>query len=489
MSIAQHDFDRTVEASKIKLAESRNEKEPIETGENSEQVESDLDGIEIPEPEHPGAFPIPLSCRESFIVRLGLDMARVTEMPEATAVITALGAFSGIVSMAFCTGYTDGQRLPLGLYTVAEQPPATAKSRLLNSFATPWLKRVKQYNTKRAEEAEHASEEGNKVEPRLLPMPFSNATPEAMEQVMAKAACGHFWLQSAEQGAIRQLFGDGVKDRPKNFDLALKGFNGEFHSNARVTREKLQKEVYGAVTVLAQAGSIRTILTNSDGDGLAERFLFVAEPHKLGRRMHDSRHADPEVQTMFSDSLDAVLTHYQTIPDGKRGDLDALHYLSFSDEGHELIRQHKIRIETKLAQHVDNGEMIMAAILSKSDMQAMKLSAVMYLSDCLAHGKPYSARIPDEYLEAGLELVMAVTEHIESVLVSMERIGPEAAREAIRRQFDKRGERTIRDVVQNVKKVKPFRDNPEPSTYARRIIVGMVNRGDLLHVGNKLLLG
>ncbi|MGJ7459443.1 DUF3987 domain-containing protein [Halomonas sp. RA08-2] len=455
-----------------------------------EQVAAELDALNIEEPERPGAFTIPESCRGFFIVRAGLDMARVTEIPEATAVITALGAFSGIASMAFSTGYADGNRLPLGLYTVAEQPPATAKSRLLNSFATPWLKDLRGYNAQQAEDSEsEESEDGKGSKPEMLPYPFSNATPEAMEQAMELSNTGHFWLQSAEQGAIRMLFGDGVKDRPKNFDLALKGFNGEFHASARVTRKKLQKEVYGAITVLAQAGSIRTILANSDGDGLAERFLYVAEPHNLGRRTHEGRVPDPFIKADYENALERVLTHYQTIQQGKRGDLDSLHYLGFSDNAHEMLRQHRIRIEGRLAQHADNGEMVMTAILGKSDMQAMKLAAVMYLGDSLALGKPYAARIPDEYLTAGLELALTIAAHVESVLVSLDKIGPEAARDAIRRQFDKRAERTIREVVQNVKKVKPFRDNPSPSGYAKRIITGMVNRGDLLQVGNKLQLG
>lgn len=444
-----------------------------------------------PESERPGAFPIPESCRESFIVKMGMDMARVTEMPEATAVMTALGAFSGIASMSFATGYSDGQRLPLGLYIVGEQPPATAKSRLLNSFVTPWLKALRKYNAHAVEEAEQASEDGEKVKPKTLVYPFANATPEAMEQAMTEAGTGHFWLQSAEQGAIRMLFGDGVKDRPKNFDLALKGFNGEFHASARVTRSKLEREVYGAITVLAQAGSIRTILANSDGDGLAERFMFVAEPHNLGSRKHEYPTPCESLREGFMRAISATVEHLKAIPDSERGELDGLKYVGLSADAHRMIRDHKRRIEPKLAHHADNGDMAMTAMLGKSDIQAMKLAAVMYLSDCLSSGKPYLATVPDEYLTAALELVEANLAHIEKVLVSMDKMGPEAAREVIRRQFDRKDKRTVRDILQNVKKVKPFKDNAKPNQYARRVIDGMINRGDLVHdpIGKTLQLG
>lgn len=446
---------------------------------------------QAPEPERPGAFPIPESCKGSFAVRMGLDMARVTEMPEATSVMTALGAFSGIVSMAFTTGYNDGQRLPLGLYVVGEQPPATAKSRLLNSFVTPWLLALRRYNAEAIDLAELASEDGEKVKPKTLVYPFSNATPEAMEQAMTEAGTGHFWLQSAEQGAIRMLFGDGVKDRPKNFDLALKGFNGEFHASARVTRKQLEREVYGSITVLAQAGSIRTILANSDGDGLAERFLCVAEPHNLGSRKHENPDPCGQLKEGFARAIQGTVEHMKAIPEGERGELDGLKYIGFSSDAHRVLRDHKRRIEPRLAHHADNGDMTMTAMLGKSDIQAMKLAAVMYLSDCLAAAQPYLMQVPDSYLAAALELVEANLAHIEQVLVSMDKMGPEAAREAIRRQFDRKDKRTVRDILQNVKKVKPFKDNAKPSQYARRIIDGMINRGDLIHdpIAKTLSLG
>lgn len=439
------------------------------------------------EPSRPGVVRIPDSCRDMFVVRHGLDLARVTEMPEATAVMTALGAFSGIAGAAFATGYPDGQRLPLGLYVVAEQPPATAKSRLLNSLVTPWMKLIKRFNAEQLAAAEEAAEVGEKVAPQTMVFPFSNATPEAMEQAMATAGTGHFFLQSAEQGSIRLLFGDGVRDRPKNFDLALKGFNGEFHASARVSRQKLEREVFGGITVLAQSGSIRTILANSDGDGLAERFLHIAEPHNLGRRTHAHQDPDNELRASYERSMSAVMDGYRTLTD--QGDLDSLHYVGLTPSGREMLRQHKIRNEGRIAHHADNGEMVMTAFIGKADIQAMKVAATLYLGDCLSAGRPYRAEVPDTYVAAGLELVDELLAHVEQVMVSLDKIGPEAAREAVRRQFDKKDVRTMRELTQNLKKVKPFKDNPQPIQYVRRIVTGMINRGDLTAIGKELRLG
>lgn len=443
------------------------------------------------EPARPGDFIIPQSCKGSFVVQLGAEIARVTEMPESTVVMTTMAALSGILSTTYTTGYPDGARLPIGMNVVAEQPPGAAKSRALNKIIKPWLKSVKQYNAKETERVEAANEEneGEQEKPFYITYPISNATPEAVEQVMTKANTGHFFLQSAEQGLVKILFGDGQKDRPKNFDLALKGFNGEFHAGCRVTRDKIEREVYGAVVCFAQAGSIKTILNNSDGDGLAERFIHIAEPHRLGQRTHDTGPMSEWMEHEYQALISQVLMDFQGIDE--KGDLDSLKYLGFSSKANGIIQKYKIRLEPKMQLHADNGENSMTAFLAKADIQARKMAAVMYLSDCLSAGKPRLATIPDDYLNAAIELTDAALGHIEQVLTSLERMGPDAAKAAIYRQFDRKDGRTARELKQNLKKVKPFKDHATPYAYIERIIKGMVNRGDLIYdpADKKLRLG
>lgn len=438
----------------------------------------------------PGEFDVPDSCKESFVVQLGAEIARVTEMPESTVIMTTMAALSGILSTTYTTGYPDGTRLPIGLNVVAEQPPGAAKSRALNKVIKPWLKAIKRYNGKQAEKAKAESDEtGEEVKPFYIPYPISNATPEAVEQTMTEAGTGHFFLQSAEQGLVKILFGEGQKDRPKNFDLALKGFNGEFHAGVRVTRKKIEREVYGAVVCFAQAGSIKTILNNSDGDGLAERFLHIAEPHRLGQRTHNAGNLNEWMEQEYIALLDQLLMDFDQLQE--KGDLDGLRYLGFSSEAMEVIRQFKIKLEPKMQLHADNGENSMTAFLAKADIQARKIAAVMYLSDCLSKCKPFLATIPDHYLNAAIELTEAALDHVEQVLTSLERMGPDAAKAAIYRQFDRKDGRTARELKQNLKKVKPFKDHATPNGYIERIIKGMVNRGELIFdpTDKKLRLG
>ena len=438
----------------------------------------------------PGEFAVPDSCKESFVVQFGAEIARVTEMPESTVIMTTMAALSGILSTTYTTGYPDGTRLPIGFNVVAEQPPGAAKSRALNKVIKPWLKAIKRYNGKQAEKAKAESDEtGEEVKPFYIPYPISNATPEAVEQTMTEAGTGHFFLQSAEQGLVKILFGEGQKDRPKNFDLALKGFNGEFHAGVRVTRKKIEREVYGAVVCFAQAGSIKTILNNSDGDGLAERFLHIAEPHRLGQRTHNAGNLNEWMEQEYTALLDQLLMDFDQLQE--KGDLDGLRYLGFSSEAMEVIRQFKIKLEPKMQLHADNGENSMTAFLAKADIQARKIAAVMYLSDCLSKCKPFMATIPDHYLNAAIELTEAALGHVEQVLTSLERMGPDAAKAAIYRQFDRKDGRTARELKQNLKKVKPFKDHATPNGYIERIIKGMVNRGELIFdpTDKKLRLG
>lgn len=438
----------------------------------------------------PGEFAVPDSCKESFVVQFGAEIARVTEMPESTVIMTTMAALSGILSTTYTTGYPDGTRLPIGLNVVAEQPPGAAKSRALNKVIKPWLKAIKRYNGKQAEKAKAESDEtGEEVKPFYIPYPISNATPEAVEQTMTEAGTGHFFLQSAEQGLVKILFGEGQKDRPKNFDLALKGFNGEFHAGVRVTRKKIEREVYGAVVCFAQAGSIKTILNNSDGDGLAERFLHIAEPHRLGQRTHNAGNLNEWMEQEYTALLDQLLMDFDQLQE--KGDLDGLRYLGFSSEAMEVIRQFKIKLEPKMQLHADNGENSMTAFLAKADIQARKIAAVMYLSDCLSKCKPFLTTIPDHYLNASIELTEAALGHVEQVLTSLERMGPDAAKAAIYRQFDRKDGRTARELKQNLKKVKPFKDHATPNGYIERIIKGMVNRGELIFdpTDEKLRLG
>lgn len=203
------------------------------------------------------------------LVAFSADIARAFQFPVNTAMLTVMGVFSGYAGLKYCVQYPNQHRLPIGLYVVGEQPPAAAKSSVLNMATRPCLLAIKALNDSRREAA-------TDDEPaKLIKILGTNTTPEALESDHAKVNDGYFSLASAEQGLSDVLLGL-TSDRKSDNDLLLKGFNGEWHSASRVTRQGYQGIVHGAVTLLAQSGSIDTILAKSHGTGIAERFLMLS---------------------------------------------------------------------------------------------------------------------------------------------------------------------------------------------------------------------
>lgn len=161
------------------------------------------------------------------------DLAKACDLPVNTAFMVGLGALSGVVSRAYAVAYPDGSPLPTGLYLIACQPPATAKTRLLKSFQHPVFRAEKEARAEWLKECEQCREE-EKPEP-VAPAPIfaTNATPEALDKQLSQTR-GFFALASTEQGLLRSLQRIGGENQKADEDLILKGFNGEFHSSHRV---------------------------------------------------------------------------------------------------------------------------------------------------------------------------------------------------------------------------------------------------------------
>ena len=56
------------------------------------------------------------------------------------------------------------------------------------------------------------------------------------------------------------------------------------HSSSRVTRAGYSGEVFGTIVLISQPETAAKIIGNSNGMGIAERFLFANEESLLGKR-------------------------------------------------------------------------------------------------------------------------------------------------------------------------------------------------------------
>ena len=69
---------------------------------------------------------------------LANEVATEAHLPVNTVLIAGLSVFSSIACRKYCVSYESGGMLPIGLYSVLEQPSGTGKSRALKVFQKPF---------------------------------------------------------------------------------------------------------------------------------------------------------------------------------------------------------------------------------------------------------------------------------------------------------------------------------------------------------------
>ncbi|TCN87876.1 DUF3987 domain-containing protein [Shewanella fodinae] len=410
------------------------------------------------------------------LVTFGADVARAYQFPTNTAILTVMGIFSGYAGLKYCVQYPNQERLPMGLYVVAEQPPAAAKSSVLHTATMPCLKAIKRLNDSRLA---NATEEEPARAIRIL---GSNTTPEALESDHAKVNEGYFSLASAEQGLSDVLLGL-TTDRKADSDLILKGFNGEWHSASRVTRQGYQGIVHGAVTLLAQSGSIDTILAKSNGTGIAERFLMLSEPTLLGKRRFGKakpNFVDRELKANYAKAVDNIgdwmlaNNHYPL--------LEHLVSLEIEQQGWLAIADKQQEIEPQLADGELYSHGVLRGIFGKIDMQVMKLAATLHIADCLMTDKAVGGFIPYSVVKVAIDMAEALAANVRLILEEKGIIGKSAECEAILRVFEKGGTKTERDIIQSRSRVAPFKTmTGNRSDAIRAAIATCINEGSLTY--------
>lgn len=80
--------------------------------------------------------------------KLANDVAIEAHLPANTVLIAGLSVFSSIACRKYCVSYESGGTLPIGLYSVLEQPSGTGKSRALKVFQKPFKAIQKRVQTK-----------------------------------------------------------------------------------------------------------------------------------------------------------------------------------------------------------------------------------------------------------------------------------------------------------------------------------------------------
>ena len=417
---------------------------------------------------------------------LSESIAVATDIPVNSIFLTGMGIVSSVASRCYVVDYQHAGSVSIGLYTIVEQPSGASKSRSLTAFQKPIFEREKAFRDYRDGEIKRLealkmspgvnSETGlpnttddldERIEALKNRPPFflSNTTSEAIEASLDKSN-GYFSLASAEQGLLNTLFGltyssggdmDGSKPPKNNNDLVLKGFNREYFSSARVTRTGFNGVVTGSVSVFAQEGAVDTILNCSNGTGLAERFLLLAEGHSLGHRdMMVDKRIDPKLLDNYKHIIEPLCN--MAIPTDNPTSEEPLH-LRISEEGWFLIRTYRQHIEKELRGDGLYSSETLRGTAAKVDINIMKVAANIHLTDSSnIFGIGIDSTVSNDAVKSAIGVVDELLTANRSMSIDKNFIGEGAEHDAILTWFERRGgrDKTTYEICQAMKRLKPF---------------------------------
>ncbi len=412
-----------------------------------------------------------------LLKRLSKQVSAVTQLPVSTVFIMGLAVFSSVALRAHRVLYQDGKPLPIGLFVVAEQPSGTGKSRCLNVFQQPFVKALKDatksIDRKRVAENLKDDSVGLVRRPHLF---ITNATSEGLEKTL-DVTNGCFSAVSSEQGLFDSLLGLSYNTGANNNDLVLNGFDGGYVSSCRVTRQGYSGEVIGSVVCFAQQGSIEKVLNSSNGTGLSERFIMVAEPHTLGKRDHTQLPIEDE---NLNERYSEKCSFAKDILENPKA-FSNFTNLRISESGHTHIAEYRNKIEPHLADGGKFSHISLRGAASKINMQIMKIAANLHLLSESAANET----IADEYVITAIGIANELLEANLKLCVTKDIIGANAEFRAVLNYLtSNNGMKSKRDILNSLRKTKPFKDfTGNKSNLIKETLHKMVKQGLLTKLG------
>lgn len=397
---------------------------------------------------------INIHLEDTIIGMVAKEVSVNRQFPLETATLTALAVASHAVGMTYCCAYRDGQRLPIGLYALSEQPPGTAKTSVLNYFMSGIYdalmhinaERIKLLNmikrSARDKKGEMTEQEEKDVENNQpITAPLTDITPEALDAVLGRQN-GWFQAASTEQALVNVLVGGLYSDKPaSNFDLVLKGFNGEWHSSSRIGRAGYSGFPHGGIVVISQDGVIDTILSRSDGTGLSERCLMLTEGNMFGYRSRQNSKRNSTAKLDFSNRITSIV---KRLVNNESMALNDLRPLKFTDEAMDFIDEQMDQVEYMLKDGGEYSSNMFRGMWSKMDIQIMKVAATIHALSYPA-GKEIDQMIDTESVALATCVVKVILMGIVDICENKGFLGKSVEREKLEEYVDKKP-RTLRDI-------------------------------------------
>lgn len=425
------------------------------------------------------------SVDDSHVLKqLSISISRATFLPVHTVFLVGLATFSSMSCRRWGVQYKYGGKLPIGMYLVAEQPSGTAKTWTVSTFQKPFVdafERVKTNSKTKLNELLNDKDSGDQAELDRLNsiirsvLFITSGTPEGIEKSLSVSG-GYFSAISSEQGLFNTVLGGCYSDKASNNDLLLSGFSGDYMGSMRVSREGYSGSVVGGVTMFAQSGGIETLLQASNGTGLAERFLLIAEQHNLGNRNFNHTSIISYELTQQYASMCAFIDN--TLTDGSK--FVDLPSLEIGFDGWGLIAEYRMSIEKNLADGGKYSHIAIRGAAAKIDMQIMKIAANLHLLD---NNRGWHV-IDIKHIKTAITIADAMLENALSLCKDKEIIGSKAEYNAILSLFDNGTKpRTEREVIQVKSKTRPYKEfTGNKSELIRLTLADMVKNGVLQEV-------
>jgi primase-polymerase (primpol)-like protein len=428
---------------------------------------------------------------EQLIKRLTLTLARGIQLPPSSSFLIGLAIFSSIATRVYCVAYRYGGLLPIGIYSIAVQPPATAKTWLQSEYKRPF-----EYcdDERRKAHADEIKKEQNwlnangkhldynarkecfvELKKNLIPVLFvTNATAEALEVSLTKTG-GYFSLVSSEQTMVESVLGKlyGNELRANNNEVTLNGFDGAKSGTLRVGRETYSGRAIGGIALFAQNGSIETVLNASNGTGLCDRFLMLSESHLLGTRDHIN--VEP-IDRSITAEYDSLCTSIAQL--AFKDEKEEIRVLKFTDSGYLRINEYKNYIEPDLADDAKYAcHNSLRGGAGKADMKIMKIAANLHLLD----GGMDQSVIADKHVIAAIKILDDLINAALGLCHDKGIVGVKAETRAIIGYISKRTKLTnMTDIKNSLRDTQPFKDMTGSKADAiTKAVNDMVGRGEL----------
>jgi hypothetical protein len=383
------------------------------------------------------------------------------------------------------------------LYVVAEQPSGTSKTRALTSFQRAFTNIINTIighynenyftvddlieNEKKKEKKKEIIEAMNNYANSL--MPTTNTTPAGLEQSLIDSN-GFFSAVSSEQGLFNTLLGLNLGGgKYNNNDILLNGRDGGFINVRRMGRDCYAGHVVGNIICFAQEGSIEKVISASNGTGVSERFLMIAEPHQLGQRNHTK--LVPHQPELFREYENKCLFIKDILNDQAR--YDDLIKLKITENDWHSINLFKNKVEPYLMDGQNLSHGVIRGAVNKVSMQVMGIAANLHLLE--DEGK--NTTIASKHIQTAIDITNQLIESLYNVCVKKDMIGTHAEFKAILDFFVGKPESfkpTAQEIKKSRTKVKPFTSYNRKSLRVQQALDQLVEANLLLYKDNRYIL-